>query len=192
MPPKGGRKHPQQEMIEIDTTNILFIVGGAFAGLDEIIKNRLGDRTIGFGANIEGNKKIDRDNIMQKVLPGDLQKFGLIPEFIGRLPVLAVLDELDEEDFKSVSPTLLAHDQVPPSFVWHTREDGLVPVEQSLNFCLALQEKNVPWELHVFDRGDHGLSVATESSFSRNDHAHAWLDLADSWLKKYYLEGAIK
>ena len=100
--------------------------------------------------------------------------------------------ELSEEDFKSVSPTLLAHNQVQPSFVWHTREDGLVPVEQSLNFCLALQDKNVPWELHVFDRGDHGLSVATESSFSRNDHAHAWLDLADSWLKKYYLEGAKK
>lgn len=98
--------------------------------------------------------------------------------------------ELDEEDFKSVSPTLLAHDQVPPSFVWHTREDGLVPVEQSLNFCLALQDKNVPWELHVFDRGDHGLSIATDSSFSRNDHAHAWINLADSWLKKYYIEGA--
>ena len=98
VPPKGGRKHPQQEMIEIDTTNILFIVGGAFAGLDEIIKNRLGERTIGFGANIEENKKIESDNIMQKVLPGDLQKFGLIPEFIGRLPVVAVLDELDEED----------------------------------------------------------------------------------------------
>lgn len=98
VPPKGGRKHPQQEMIEIDTTNILFIVGGAFAGLDEIIKNRLGERTIGFGANIEENKKIESDNIMQRVLPGDLQKFGLIPEFIGRLPVVAVLDELDEED----------------------------------------------------------------------------------------------
>ncbi|MDN6162180.1 MAG: ATP-dependent Clp protease ATP-binding subunit ClpX [Atopostipes sp.] len=98
VPPKGGRKHPQQEMIEIDTTNILFIVGGAFAGLDEIIKNRLGDRTIGFGANIEGNTKVDRDNIMQKVLPADLQDFGLIPEFIGRLPVVAVLDELEKED----------------------------------------------------------------------------------------------
>lgn len=98
VPPKGGRKHPQQEMIEIDTTNILFIVGGAFAGLDEIIKNRLGERTIGFGANIEDNQKVDRDNIMQRVLPGDLQDFGLIPEFIGRLPVVAVLDELDEED----------------------------------------------------------------------------------------------
>lgn len=102
VPPKGGRKHPQQEMIEIDTTNILFIVGGAFAGLDEIIKNRLGDRTIGFGANIEGNKKVKTENIMQKVLPGDLQKFGLIPEFIGRLPVVAVLDELDEEDLVEI------------------------------------------------------------------------------------------
>lgn len=97
VPPKGGRKHPQQEMIEIDTTNILFIVGGAFAGLEEIIQNRLGERTIGFGANIDQEDKLKEENIMQKVLPGDLQKFGLIPEFIGRLPVVAVLDELDEE-----------------------------------------------------------------------------------------------
>lgn len=98
VPPKGGRKHPQQEMIEIDTTNILFIVGGAFAGLDDIIKNRLGERTIGFGASTEKTELLGDANITQTVLPGDLQEFGLIPEFIGRLPVVAVLNELEEKD----------------------------------------------------------------------------------------------
>ena len=98
VPPKGGRKHPQQEMIQIDTTNILFVVGGAFAGLDDIIKNRVGERVIGFGPSNENNSKKDMKNIMQEVLPDDLQKFGLIPEFIGRLPAVAVLDELEESD----------------------------------------------------------------------------------------------
>ena len=98
VPPKGGRKHPQQEMIQVDTTNILFVVGGAFAGLDDIIKNRVGERVIGFGPSNEKNSKRDMENIMQEVLPDDLQKFGLIPEFIGRLPVVAVLDELEESD----------------------------------------------------------------------------------------------
>ncbi|HLR92268.1 MAG TPA: ATP-dependent Clp protease ATP-binding subunit ClpX [Atopostipes sp.] len=98
VPPKGGRKHPQQEMIQIDTTNILFIVGGAFAGLEEIIKNRVGERLIGFGTSTDNQVSEDTENIMQEVLPDDLQKFGLIPEFIGRLPVVAVLNELDESD----------------------------------------------------------------------------------------------
>jgi ATP-dependent Clp protease ATP-binding subunit ClpX len=98
VPPKGGRKHPQQEMIEIDTTNILFIVGGAFAGLDDIIRSRVGERLIGFGSDNEKNSVEDSKNITQEVLPDDLQKFGLIPEFIGRLPVMAVLNELDESD----------------------------------------------------------------------------------------------
>ncbi len=98
VPPKGGRKHPQQEMIEIDTTNILFIVGGAFAGLEDIIRDRIGQRLIGFGSVSEKNELEDSDNIIQEVLPDDLQKFGLIPEFIGRLPVTAVLNELEESD----------------------------------------------------------------------------------------------
>jgi len=98
VPPKGGRKHPQQEMIQIDTTNILFIVGGAFAGLEEIIKNRVGERLIGFGTSTDNQVSEDTENIMQEVLADDLQKFGLIPEFIGRLPVVAVLNELDESD----------------------------------------------------------------------------------------------
>lgn len=96
VPPQGGRKHPQQEMIQIDTTNILFIVGGAFDGIETIAKNRMGEKTIGFGAN---NQKIgDEESIMKYVIPEDLLKFGLIPEFIGRLPVMAALDKLTEDD----------------------------------------------------------------------------------------------
>ncbi|MBO0457818.1 ATP-dependent Clp protease ATP-binding subunit ClpX [Enterococcus hulanensis] len=96
VPPQGGRKHPHQEFIQIDTTNILFIVGGAFDGIETIVKNRLGEKTIGFGKN---NKKIDEDvSIMQQIIPEDLLKFGLIPEFIGRLPVTTALEKLTTED----------------------------------------------------------------------------------------------
>ena len=96
VPPQGGRKHPQQEMIQIDTTDILFIVGGAFDGIETIVKNRMGEKTIGFGAN---NQKIAEDeSIMKHIIPEDLLKFGLIPEFIGRLPVMAALDKLTEQD----------------------------------------------------------------------------------------------
>lgn len=102
VPPKGGRKHPQQEMIEIDTTNILFIVGGAFAGLEDIIKTRVGERLIGFGSSNEKSEIEESKNITQHLLPDDLQKFGLIPEFIGRLPVIAVLNELEEADLVNI------------------------------------------------------------------------------------------
>jgi ATP-dependent Clp protease ATP-binding subunit ClpX len=97
LPPKGGRKHPQQEFIQIDTSNILFICGGAFVGLDKIIDNRTSTRTMGIGANIKTQSEKDtNENVLQKVEPDDLSKFGLIPEFIGRLPVIAVLDPLEE------------------------------------------------------------------------------------------------
>ncbi|MFR4204351.1 MAG: ATP-dependent Clp protease ATP-binding subunit ClpX [Lactococcus lactis] len=96
VPPQGGRKHPNQEMIQIDTKNILFIVGGAFDGIEEIVKQRLGEKIIGFGAN---NKKLnDDDSYMQEIIAEDIQKFGLIPEFIGRLPIVAALERLTEED----------------------------------------------------------------------------------------------
>ncbi|MFV0558305.1 MAG: ATP-dependent Clp protease ATP-binding subunit ClpX [Enterococcus sp.] len=96
VPPQGGRKHPHQEMIQIDTTNILFVVGGAFDGIETIVKNRLGEKTIGFGTN---NKKLDdSESIMKHIIPEDLLKFGLIPEFIGRLPVMAALDKLTSAD----------------------------------------------------------------------------------------------
>ncbi|WP_318765955.1 ATP-dependent Clp protease ATP-binding subunit ClpX [Lactiplantibacillus carotarum] len=100
VPPQGGRKHPQQEFIQIDTTNILFIVGGAFDGIEEIVKRRLGDKTIGFGTDTDGKNAVldDSKSLMQQVVPEDLLQFGLIPEFIGRLPILTALERLTEDD----------------------------------------------------------------------------------------------
>ena len=95
VPPQGGRKHPHQEFIQIDTTNILFIVGGAFDGIEEIIKRRIGQKVIGFGA--EPNTIIEEESYLAKLIPEDLQRFGLIPEFVGRLPVLASLEQLSED-----------------------------------------------------------------------------------------------
>jgi len=96
VPPQGGRKHPHQEFIQIDTTNILFICGGAFAGLDRIIESRIGRKGVGFGAQIVAKEDKDLGELFAKVLPEDLLKFGLIPEFVGRLPVLTHVDNLDE------------------------------------------------------------------------------------------------
>ena len=94
IPPKGGRKHPQQEFIQIDTTNILFICGGAFVGLEKIIEQRIGGKTIGFGADIKTHQEKNMGELLREVQPEDLLRFGLIPEFIGRLPVIATLEEL--------------------------------------------------------------------------------------------------
>jgi ATP-dependent Clp protease ATP-binding subunit ClpX len=96
VPPQGGRKHPHQEFIQIDTTNILFICGGAFDGIEQIIKRRLGKKVIGFGAN-EKQEELNKGQLLAKVLPEDLHRFGLIPEFIGRLPVIGSLEPLDED-----------------------------------------------------------------------------------------------
>ncbi len=97
VPPQGGRKHPHQDFLQINTENILFICGGAFEGLDKIIKDRVGKKSIGFGANIESKKEIDKYKIYEQILPQDLLKFGLIPEFVGRLPIITTLKELDRE-----------------------------------------------------------------------------------------------
>ncbi|MCX5892963.1 MAG: ATP-dependent Clp protease ATP-binding subunit ClpX, partial [Deltaproteobacteria bacterium] len=96
VPPKGGRKHPQQEFIKVDTTNILFICGGAFNGLEDIIGSRTGRKSMGFGADIQSRNLRPLGEILVQVQPQDLLKFGLIPEFVGRLPVMATLDELSE------------------------------------------------------------------------------------------------
>jgi len=96
VPPQGGRKHPQQEFLQVDTTNILFVVGGAFAGLDKVISNRGDGSTIGFGADIKEIDERRMGDILMEVEPEDLLKFGLIPEFVGRLPVIATLTDLDE------------------------------------------------------------------------------------------------
>ena len=98
VPPKGGRKHPQQELVQIDTTNILFICGGAFVGLDAVVKRRQGKKSIGFGAKVMDDGKKELGELLALVQPEDLLKFGLIPELVGRLPVIASMEELDESD----------------------------------------------------------------------------------------------
>jgi ATP-dependent Clp protease ATP-binding subunit ClpX len=97
VPPKGGRKHPQQEFLKVDTTNILFICGGAFAGLDSIVNQRIGAKSMGFGAEVKSDRERKLGELLAQVEPADLLRYGLIPEFIGRLPVVATLDELDED-----------------------------------------------------------------------------------------------
>lgn len=97
VPPKGGRKHPQQDFIPVDTTNILFILGGSFEGLDRIIEQRVGRKTLGFGAEVHDPARKNLGAILEKVEPEDLQKFGMIPEFVGRIPIVATLHELDED-----------------------------------------------------------------------------------------------
>lgn len=97
VPPQGGRKHPQQELIQIDTTNILFIIGGAFDGIETIVKNRLGEKTIGFGS--KAGQAVDKNqSLMQQIVTEDLMQFGIIPEFIGRIPITAALEKLTEDD----------------------------------------------------------------------------------------------
>ena len=102
VPPQGGRKHPNQECLQIDTTNILFILGGAFVGLDEVIKKRTENSTFGFGGNVKTKKELKEDEIIKKVEPHDLIKYGLIPEFIGRVPITVTLQELDEKALKKI------------------------------------------------------------------------------------------
>ena len=102
VPPQVGRKHPQQEYLQIDTTNILFIVGGAFDGLEEIITKRLGENSIGFSASLEGSNKINQNEVFQNVETKDLIKFGLIPEFIGRLPIVTNVNELEKESLVKI------------------------------------------------------------------------------------------
>lgn len=100
VPPQGGRKHPNQELIQIDTTNILFVLGGAFDGIDEVIKRRLGEKVIGFSSSEAS--KYDEDAILEQIRPEDLQSYGLIPEFIGRVPIVANLETLDVEALKNI------------------------------------------------------------------------------------------
>ncbi|HFI0426991.1 TPA: ATP-dependent Clp protease ATP-binding subunit ClpX [Streptococcus suis] len=135
VPPQGGRKHPNQEMIHVDTKNILFIVGGAFDGIEEIVKQRLGEKIIGFGHN---NRAInEKESYMQHIIADDIQKFGIIPELIGRLPVFAALDQLTTEDLVRILTepknalvkqyqTLLSYDDVELDF----DEDALLAIAE--------------------------------------------------------------
>jgi ATP-dependent Clp protease ATP-binding subunit ClpX len=105
VPPQGGRKHPHQEFIQIDTTNVLFIVAGAFAGLEKIVADRIGKRGLGFGAEVKSKAELDTQDHFSEVMPEDLIKFGLIPEFIGRLPVVASVTNLDKESLVQILST---------------------------------------------------------------------------------------
>lgn len=98
IPPKGGRKHPQQEFIRLNTSNILFIVGGAFVGLDKLVESRVSGASMGFGANVRSHKEMPMGELLDKIHPQDLVQFGLIPEFVGRIPIITHVDELDEAD----------------------------------------------------------------------------------------------
>lgn len=102
VPPQGGRKHPQQEFLQVDTTNMLFVCGGAFAGLDKIISKRGHETSIGFGANVEADEERRTGDVLKELEPEDLLKFGLIPEFVGRLPVLATLEDLDQDSLVTI------------------------------------------------------------------------------------------
>jgi ATP-dependent Clp protease ATP-binding subunit ClpX len=102
VPPQGGRKHPHQEFLSIDTTNILFICGGAFAGLDRIIERRIGTNSVGFGANVRSKHSEEGAELLSAVMPEDLVNFGLIPEFIGRLPVVSAVHQLKREDLVQI------------------------------------------------------------------------------------------
>jgi ATP-dependent Clp protease ATP-binding subunit ClpX len=102
VPPQGGRKHPHQEFLTIDTTNILFICGGAFANLDKVIERRIGHKGVGFGAEVRAKSTHDAGQMFEKVLPEDLVEYGLIPEFIGRLPVISVIHQLSKDDLISI------------------------------------------------------------------------------------------
>lgn len=102
VPPQGGRKHPHQELIQIDTTNMLFICGGAFAGLDKIVGGRIGNKGVGFSAEIKGKEDENKTDYLAKVLPEDLLRFGLIPEFVGRLPIISSIDKLSQDDLVQI------------------------------------------------------------------------------------------
>lgn len=102
VPPQGGRKHPHQEFIQIDTTNVLFICGGAFAGIEKIVQKRFGDKSLGFGAKIQSKKDYNIGDVLEKIENGDLLKYGLIPEFVGRVPIMVSLSELDEESLVKI------------------------------------------------------------------------------------------
>jgi ATP-dependent Clp protease ATP-binding subunit ClpX len=102
VPPQGGRKHPQQEFLQVDTTNILFVCGGAFAGLDKVIDSRDRGTSIGFGAKVKSNEEKTFSDLIEKLEPEDLIKYGLIPEFVGRMPVIATLQDLDEKSLMRI------------------------------------------------------------------------------------------
>jgi len=131
VPPQGGRKHPHQEFIQIDTTNILFICGGAFAGLDSIIESRRGNRGVGFGADIRRSAEKDLGSLLGGVLPEDLLKFGLIPEFVGRLPVIGAVHGECFADVLPVNTTVVVASLLDPRWKVEIEVEAVIPVDRA-------------------------------------------------------------
>ena len=151
VPPQGGRKHPQQEFLQVDTTNILFICGGAFSGLDKVIAKRGSDTSIGFGAKVKHFQDQTSGELIKKLEPEDLIKYGLIPEFVGRLPILATLEDLDESSLVKILKepknsllkqyiTLFEFDNVQLTF----RDEAILEIAKK-----AIHKKTVAvWNVH--------------------------------------------
>lgn len=155
VPPQGGRKHPHQEFIQIDTTNILFVLGGAFAGIEKIIDKRLTKKVIGFGADVKSEEDIKHSNILKSILPQDLVKFGLIPEIIGRMPVVATLENLDEDALIKILTE--PKNALTKQFEYMLKLDG-VELEFTSEALKAIAKKAIEQET-----GARGLRAIVES-----------------------------
>ncbi len=155
VPPQGGRKHPHQEFIQIDTTNILFVLGGAFAGIEKIIDKRLTKKVIGFGADVKSKEDIKHSNLLKNILPQDLVKFGLIPEIIGRMPVVATLENLDEDALIKILTE--PKNAIIKQFEYMLKLDG-VELEFTPEALKAIAKKAIEQET-----GARGLRAIVES-----------------------------
>ncbi len=155
VPPQGGRKHPHQEFIQIDTTNILFVLGGAFAGIEKIIDKRLTKKVIGFGADVKSKEDIKHSNLLKNILPQDLVKFGLIPEIIGRMPVVATLENLDEDALIKILTE--PKNAIVKQFEYMLKLDG-VELEFTPEALKAIAKKAIEQET-----GARGLRAIVES-----------------------------
>jgi len=185
--------HEHAEEYHVDTDNIITCGFSAGANLVSLMgsywhEDWLNELAQSKKENLKVKAQIVAYGYMDLIslAENDLSEYGKLEEALS----YATFNNLDvsDADLKSVSASHLVNSNTPASFVWHTREDGLIPVEQSLNYCLALNEHSIPFELHIFDKGDHGLSVANKSSMSENKHAHNWVSLFDSWFNTYYKE----
>ena len=183
VPPQGGRKHPQQEFIQIDTTNVLFIVGGAFDGIDKIIEERTGKKTMGFGADIQSKKEKEIGNTLMQILPEDLLKYGLIPEFVGRLPVVVTLHSLDKNALVSILTEpknalvkqyqkLLAMDGVELKFTPDALEaiadKAIERKTGALGLRAILEETMLDVMYEIPSREDVGLCTVTKECVTEN------------------------
>ncbi|MCM1363908.1 MAG: ATP-dependent Clp protease ATP-binding subunit ClpX [Faecalibacterium sp.] len=154
VPPQGGRKHPQQEFIQIDTTNILFICAGAFDGIEKMVENRMGNSGLGFGAKIRTKEEVDSSRLMQKVVHHDLVKYGLIPELVGRLPVITALNSLDKEDLVKIMTE--PKNAIIKQYQFMFELDG-VKLEFENDALLAIAEKTLEYKT-----GARGLRSVVE------------------------------